>query len=104
MEGRHSMRRLILRVLVVAVGAATGLGSGYEARATWDDGAVKEDNRGSKANFQSYCTTMEGSFSQDRLGNTTCTYADHRMHAVPAPLSALDRPDTRPPLPDAPRP
>ena len=68
------MRRLILGALVVAVGAATALGSGYDARATWDDGAVKEDNHGSKANFQSYCTTMEGSFSQGRLGNTKCAY------------------------------
>jgi len=36
---------------------------------------MNEDGHGSKANFKSYCTDMEGSFSSDGLGNTKCIYS-----------------------------
>jgi hypothetical protein len=67
---KHLTRRWILGALVMAVAATTALGAGHDASAD-----TKEDGHGSKDNFKSYCKTLGGTFSEDGLGNTKCTYS-----------------------------
>jgi hypothetical protein len=62
-------QRIILGTMVVLVAAATALGTGRGASAD-----AREGDHGSKDNFKSYCKTLEGTFSEDGLGNTKCTY------------------------------
>jgi hypothetical protein len=73
MNRQNGTRRWFLGALVVMV-AAMSLGPGNGVSA--EDNAHQVFDHKSKANFQSFCKNQGGTFGEDGLGNTSCTFKD----------------------------
>jgi hypothetical protein len=70
MNRQQLTRRMILGVAVVMVASAS-LGTAHSVSAA---DAKKIPDHGSKANFKLNCEDIEGTFSEDGIGNTNCHY------------------------------